>query len=137
MRMTKGERTTDLRLAFKINRAIGPLRYIDEIDKNRVKIRFILSKIIANLGLNSSLAKVETNIQKIEETKVKTENKIKNMQNNYNKMCKEFSLKISDIKKNTDSQKYDEKISTKIDLLKRNIGIYKRVDLKLVEEILS
>jgi len=135
--MTKGERTTDLRLAFKINRAIGPLRYIDEIDKNRVKIRFILSKIIANLGLNSSLAKVETNIQKIEETKVKTENKIKNMQNNYNKMCKEFSLKISDIKKNTDSQKYDEKISTKIDLLKRNIGIYKRVDLKLVEEILS
>jgi len=147
-KMPKGERTTDLRLAFKINRAIGPLRYIDEVDENKVKIRFMLSKIIANIKLAPSLAKIEATIQKIEETRVKTEEKINNikeevkndiqkMQNNPNKICKEFSIKLINIKRNIDSQKYEEKISKRIDLLKRNIGIYKRSGLKLIEEILS
>jgi Fe2+ transport system protein B len=136
--MPKEGRITDLRFAFKINRAIGPLRYTDEADENKVKIKFMLNKIINNLELKSPLSKIETAVQKIEKTRVKTEKKINNIKEEVtNKICKEFSIKISNIKKNIDSQKYEGKISIKIDLLKRNIGIYKRSKLKLLEEILS
>jgi phenylalanyl-tRNA synthetase alpha subunit len=146
--MPKEGRITDLRFAFKINRAIGPLRYIDEIDENKVKIKFMLNKIINNLELKSPLSKIETAIQKIEENKEKIEEKInnikkevesdiQNMQDNPNKIYKQISARIDLIKKNIDSQKYEEKISARIDLIKKNIGIYKRSGLKLVEEVLS
>jgi phenylalanyl-tRNA synthetase alpha subunit len=146
--MPKEGRITDLRFAFKINRAIGPLRYIDEIDENKVKIKFMLNKIINNLELKSPLSKIETAIQKIEENKEKIEEKInnikkevesdiQNMQDNPNKIYKEISARIDLIKKNIDPQKYEEKISSRIDLIKKNIGIYKRSGLKLVEEVLS
>jgi phenylalanyl-tRNA synthetase alpha subunit len=146
--MPKEGRITDLRFAFKINRAIGPLRYIDEIDENKVKIKFMLNKIINNLELKSPLSKIETAIQKIEENKEKIEEKInnikkevesdiQNMKDNPNKIYKEISARIDLIKKNIDPQKYEEKISSRIDLIKKNIGIYKRSGLKLVEEVLS
>lgn len=146
--MPKEGRITDLRFAFKINRAIGPLRYIDEIDENKVKIKFMLNKIINNLELKSPLSKIETAIQKIEENKEKIEEKInnikkevesdiQNMQDNPNKIYKQISARIDLIKKNIDPQKYEEKISSRIDLIKKNIGIYKRSGLKLVEEVLS
>lgn len=146
--MPKEEGIVDWKFIFKINRAIGILKYIDKLDENKTKMKFILNKVSTNIELRNPLMKMENSIQKIENIKVKSENDIKNikeeviqkiekMQDNSNKIYNEFFIKMDIIKKNIDPQKYESKISTKMDILKRNIGIYKKRNINIVEETLK
>ncbi|MEM4462252.1 MAG: hypothetical protein QW695_05220 [Candidatus Bathyarchaeia archaeon] len=166
--MPKEEGITDWKFIFRINKALGILKYIDKLDENKAKMKFVLNRLATNVESKDSLIKIENSIQKIEDIKMRSENGIKNVKeeaiNNiqkiqdkvnvyigsifnkirsrlryaeyYNRIRNDFFIKLDMVKGKINSQKYESKILVKIDILKRNVGIYKR-GINIVEEVLK